>query len=179
MNKELKTKGRTLTYALRHAPQEFDIILGEGAWANVDDVLKGIGLTMSELSDIVLADNKGRFSFNKDGIVGSKIRANQGHSVNVDLELPESIPPEYLYHGTVEKFWQWIKVDGIKKMARHHVHLSEDVETALTVASRRKTDPVLIVVYAKDMYDNGIKFYKSENGVWLTDYVDTKYFDKA
>jgi len=175
MTQSLKTKGRALTYALRHAPQEFGITLGEGAWADIEDVLKGIGLTREELGLIVKSDSKGRFSFNNTGVLGTKIRANQGHSVKIDLQLDEVLPPTRLYHGTVEKFWQWIKIDGIKKMSRHHVHLSEDKETAIQVASRRDTKNILLTIDTEAMISDGIKFYKSENGVWLTDYVDTKY----
>ena len=172
MTQALKTKGRTLTYALRHAPQEFGITLEDGAWADVNDVLHGIDLTLHELDTIVAADNKGRFSFNDNG---TQIRANQGHSVKVDLQLIAKKPPITLYHGTVKKFWQWIKIDGIKKMSRHHVHLSEGLETAIQVASRRTTENVIIRVDTEQMYKDGIEFFKSENGVWLTDYVDPKY----
>ena len=170
MTKSVKEKGRRLTHMLRHAPEDHNVNMQDGGWVPVIEVLSSLGLTLPELTDIVKSDNKERFA-----MTGGMIRANQGHSIKVDLGLQEQRPPLILYHGTVEKFWQWIQVDGLKKMARHHVHMSEDLETANQVAGRRKTDNVILEIDANAMYNDGHKFFKSENGVWLTDHVPSSY----
>ncbi len=173
MTQTLKNKARFLTLVLRHKPEEIEIELDyHGGWANVKDVLKALDISLSELDQIVDNDSKNRFGYNSNKI---KIRANQGHSVDVDLELYSQKPPEFLFHGTVRKYIPWIKVEGLKKMTRHHVHLSSDLETAEQVASRRQTDNVLLEIDALQMYVNGFKFYLSENEVWLTETVPTKY----
>jgi putative RNA 2'-phosphotransferase len=125
-----------------------------------------------DLELIVLTDNKGRFSFSEDK---KFIRANQGHSINIDLQLDPKEPPEFLYHGTVEKYMPWIKKEGLKKMSRNHVHLSSNLQTAEQVASRRDTKNVILEVRTLEMYNDGFKFFLSENGVWLTDNVPHKY----
>jgi len=170
MTKDVKQKGRKLAHMLRHAPEEYGVIMQDGGWVPVWEVLNALDLGLDELKDIVDSDNKGRFALDS-----GKIRANQGHSIDVDLGLVEQRPPLVLYHGTVYKFWKWIKVDGLKKMSRHHVHLSEDLETAIQVASRRSSDNKILEIDANAMYNDGYKFYKSENGVWLTDHVPVQY----
>lgn len=174
MNKTaLKAKGRTLTYILRHGAEEYGVpIEYTGGWAYTDKILSVLGISLADLQYIVDNDDKGRFSF---GLGITKIRANQGHSMNVNLELTEEEPPEFLYHGTVLQFIDAIMADGLKKMSRHHVHLSDKVSTAVQVASRRKSDNVILKVLAKEMYDDGYTFYKSSNGVWLTDHVPDEY----
>lgn len=172
MNQALKTKGRKLTYMLRHAPQEFSITLDEAGWANVEKVLLALHLKNSELELIVKNDNKNRFAISPDGI---NIRANQGHSIDIELGLPAVQPPEYLYHGTVEKYMPWIRKEGLRKMSRHHVHLSEDLETATQVASRRQTGNVMLVVKALEMMNDGHDFFVTENNVWLTDSVPARF----
>ena len=127
---------------------------------------------MEILEEIVKTDSKQRYSFNQDKTL---IRANQGHSVLVDVELKEQEPPEFLYHGTAARFLKSIEAEGLKSMSRLYVHLSNDVETALTVG-KRHGEAVLLKVYSGDMYRDGEKFYLSENGVWLTKKVDSKYF---
>ena len=127
---------------------------------------------MEQLESIVSNDNKNRFSFNEDK---TKIMANQGHSIKVDLGLTPITPPEILYHGTAEKYIPFIKESGLKKMSRHHVHLSEDLETAEQVVSRRETNSVILKIRASKMHKGGFVFYKSNNGVWLTDRVPSKY----
>lgn len=106
-----------------------------------------------------------------------KIRARQGHSVNVDVELKEMTPPDVLYHGTAETSVDAIMKEGILKMNRIHVHLSQTVETAINVG-KRHGNPAVLRINARQMHEDGIKFYLSNNGVWLTDFVDPMYFEK-
>jgi putative RNA 2'-phosphotransferase len=165
-----------ISLILRHKPGEIGITLDEHGWANVDELIAGINasgrnIDMDILKEIVATDEKKRYSFNEDMTL---IRANQGHSVLVDVELKEVTPPDILYHGTAWRFIDGIKRDGIKPMSRLYVHLSKDFDTARTVG-RRHGDCAVLVIEAKKMYENGIKFYLSENGVWLTEYVDWKY----
>ena len=167
-----------ISLILRHKPEAAGIQLDEHGWANVDELIAGINssgrnIDMDDLVEIVRTDNKGRYSFNEDKTL---IRANQGHSIPVDVELKETVPPEYLYHGTASRFMDSISKDGLKPMSRLYVHLSQDIETALKVG-KRHGDPVVLRIYSKTMHEDGIKFYLSENGVWLVDRVDAKYFN--
>ena len=166
-----------ISLVLRHKPDAAGIALDEHGWVNVDDLLVGVNhsgrkINMEILEEIVKTDSKQRYSFNQDKTL---IRANQGHSVLVDVELKEQEPPEFLYHGTAARFLKSIEAEGLKPMSRLYVHLSNDVETALTVG-KRHGEAVLLKIYSGDMYKNGEKFYLSENGVWLTKAVDAKYF---
>ena len=165
-----------ISLILRHKPEEIGITLDEHGWAKVEDLINGINksgrhIDMNVLEEIVKTDSKQRYSFNEDK---TKIRANQGHSIQVDLELKKLAPPNILYHGTATKSLEGIKSQGIKSMSRQYVHLSKDFETAKQVGSRHGK-PVILIIDAKRMYEDGIKFYLSENGVWLTEYVDPKY----
>lgn len=167
-----------ISLVLRHKPDAAGIRLDEHGWANVDELLNGINDTGRKinrdiLEEIVKTDNKQRYSFNEDKTL---IRANQGHSVPVDVELEEQQPPKYLYHGTADRFLSSIMSDGLKPMSRLYVHLSRDEETAVKVG-RRHGNPVVLKIRAEDMWNDGIKFYLSQNGVWLTKYVDRKYID--
>lgn len=167
-----------ISLVLRHKPDAAGIRLDEHGWANVDELLNGINDTGRKinrdiLEEIVKTDNKQRYSFNEDKTL---IRANQGHSVPVDVELEEQQPPKYLYHGTADRFLSSIISDGLKPMSRLYVHLSRDEETAVKVG-RRHGNPVVLKIRAEDMWNDGIKFYLSQNGVWLTKYVDRKYID--
>lgn len=169
-----------ISLVLRHKPDAAGIALDEHGWANVDDLLVGVNhsgrkINMEILEEIVKTDSKQRYSFNQDKTL---IRANQGHSVLVDVELKEQEPPEFLYHGTAARFLKSIEAEGLKPMSRLYVHLSNDVETALTVG-KRHGEAVLLKIYSRDMYKNGEKFYLSENGVWLTKAVAAKYFTIA
>ena len=128
----------------------------------------------NDLEKIVRTDNKQRFTFNEDK---TKIRANQGHSIPVDVELPAAIPPETLWHGTGEKYVASIDQQGLIPKGRLYVHLSSDAATATKVGSRHGK-PVLYTVKAKEMHDDGYKFYLSKNGVWLTKEVSVKYLIK-
>lgn len=165
-----------ISLILRHKPEEIGITLDEHGWANVDELIAGINasgrhIDMDILKEIVATDEKKRYSFNEDMTL---IRANQGHSIPVDVELKEATPPDILWHGTAERFIDSIKRDGIKPMSRLYVHLSADVETATRVGIRHG-DCMVLLINSEQMHRDGIKFYLSENGVWLTKYVDWKY----
>ena len=165
-----------ISLILRHKPEEIGISIDQSGWAKVEDLIIGINksgrnIDMNILEEIVRTDNKQRYSFSEDK---TKIRANQGHSIPVKVELKELEPPNTLYHGTATKSLEGIKQLGIKSMSRLYVHLSKDFETAKQVGSRHG-ECVILAINAKRMYEDGIKFYLSENGVWLTEYVDPKY----
>lgn len=170
--------GRYLSYILRHNPSDIDLELQEYGFVDVNMLIDGINkhynesvLTMERLEQIVAEDNKQRYSFNDDKTM---IRANQGHSIHVDLGLIPVKPPEILYHGTADKFLNKILLTGIKKMTRDFVHLSADISTAVNVGSRHG-NPVVLSINAKQMYNDGIKFYQADNGVWLTDNIAPRY----
>lgn len=167
-----------ISLVLRHKPEAAGICLDEHGWADVDELLKGINDTgrtidMDILEEIVRTDNKQRYSFNEDKTL---IRANQGHSIPVDVELEEKKPPQYLFHGTAERFLDAIMAEGLKPMSRLYVHLSKDKETAVKVG-KRHGKPVVLKIRAEEMYNDGSEFYLSANGVWLTKAVDRKYID--
>jgi len=167
-----------LSLVLRHKPEEINIQLNENGWANVDELIEksnahGIVLDIELLEEIVFTNDKKRFSFNEDGTM---IRANQGHSVEIDLALTSCIPPENLYHGTVGKFIDAIKQTGLQKMNRQYVHLCKDIETAKKVGARRGK-PIILIIDSNKMHQNGYKFFVSENGVWLTDNVPANFIE--
>nr|HPH99274.1 RNA 2'-phosphotransferase [Chitinophagaceae bacterium] len=153
------------------------IILDKNGWASVEDLIKNanhygqIRLTPKILKQIVETNDKKRFSFNEDY---SKIRANQGHSIPIDLGYTPTLPPAVLYHGTAEKYVQNILQQGLCKMDRHHVHLSIDIETAIKVGQRHGK-PIVFEVASDKMHVDNHVFYKSENGVWLTMHIPSKY----
>ncbi len=175
-NSDIKL-GRFLSLVLRHDPSAAGISLDGHGWADVKELLAGVSRTgrkidMDTLERIVRENNKQRYSFNEDH---TRIRANQGHSLSVDVELREETPPQYLYHGTATRFFPAIQREGIRKMSRQYVHLSGDFETAMAVG-RRHGSPVVITVDAQAMARDGVGFYRSENGVWLCEHVEPKYF---
>lgn len=171
----LTEMGKFLCLILRHKPEAIDITLDEHGWANVNELINGINqqhdFNMVMLEKIVSTDNKQRYSFNEDK---TKIRANQGHSVDVDVELEEVKPPEILWHGTGRKYLDSIMKDGLIPKSRLYVHLSDNYGTAINVG-KRHGDPVVLDVWAGEMYRNGYKFYKSKNGVWLVKHVPVDY----
>lgn len=174
MNKDKLSK--FISLILRHKPEEIGITLDEHGWANVEELINGINnssrkIDMEILEDIVYTDDKGRYSFNEDKTL---IRANQGHSIPVDVELKEAIPPKVLYHGTAERFMDSIREQGIKSMSRLYVHLSDNISTAAKVG-KRHGNCVILTIDTEKMHKDGIKFYLSENNVWLTKYIDCKY----
>lgn len=165
-----------MSYVLRHKPEELGLTLEKGGWTSLDTLMEGMVargyvVDLAVIQDVVDTSEKKRFAISEDG---TKIRANQGHSTKVDLELKKEIPPFELYHGTVAKAIADIKKDGLQKMNRHHVHLSPDKQTAITVGSRRGV-PIILQIKARAMNTDGFEFYKSENGVWLTDHVPPSY----
>lgn len=173
----MKKQSKFLSLILRHKPETIGITLDSAGWVAVKELLTalnkyGRGMKLNELKELVATGDKRRFAFSEDG---KKIRASQGHSINVNLGYEEREPPDYLYHGTVSKFLDSIYKNGIQKMKRHHVHLSEDVDTATNVGNRRGNAKILLV-NTKDMFADGYKFYVSANGVWLTDHILPKYF---
>ena len=165
-----KNRSRKLAYLLRHDRKgKYD----RNGWRDVDELIGTYGFTMEELCAIVALNNKKRFEFSEDY---TRIRARQGHSVHVDVELQEMLPPDILYHGTAQQNVETILKEGLNKCSRLHVHLSVDPVIAEGVGKRHGL-PVILKVNAKDMREAGIVFYLSRNGVWLTDYVDPQYIE--
>lgn len=175
----LTKTSKYLSLILRHKPETIGITLDEHGWANVDELIAGIAKThdcdMDILEEIVRTDEKQRYSFNEDKTL---IRANQGHSIAVDVELEEAVPPEELWHGTGEKYVESIDRQGLIPKSRLYVHLSKDRDTAVKVGSRYGK-PVIYLVKAGDMSRDGYPFYLSKNGVWLTKKVPVEYLKKV
>jgi putative RNA 2'-phosphotransferase len=165
-----------LSKHLRHQPERLGLTLAPGGWVPVDALLAAAArhnmpITRTELDQVVAGNDKQRFSFDPTNTL---IRANQGHSVAVDLELEPLTPPEWLYHGTGQQAAATIRQEGLHKMGRHHVHLSTDVKTATAVGARHGR-PVVFAVDAARMHQDGFAFYRSANGVWLVDRVPPHY----
>ena len=175
---DLTEISKLIALVLRHKPQTIGITLDEHGWANVNELIDGIAkkcpFDLATLEEIVATDNKQRYSFNEDHTL---IRANQGHSIPVDVELESMTPPEFLYHGTGEKFVASIDQTGLIPKSRLYVHLSKDRETAVKVGQRHGK-PVIYVVKSGEMHRNGYVFYCSVNGVWLTKNVPLQYLVK-
>lgn len=173
-----KDISKFISLILRYKPETVGISLDEHGWANVDELIRGVNkshpLDMGTLERIVAEDEKQRYSYNKDKTL---IRANQGHSIPVDVELEEVQPLEFLYRGTGEKYVESIDKQGLIPKARLYVHLSADEETARKVGSRHGK-PVIYIVKSGEMYQNQEKFYCSVNGVWLTKRVSVQYLQK-
>lgn len=170
---------KTLSYWLRHRPDAGGLTLDAQGWTAVDPVLAALGATnkcdWDRLVEVVELNDKQRFELSADG---DRIRARQGHSVEVELDWPEAEPPALLYHGTVERFLPAIRAEGLRPMRRHHVHLSPDLETATRVGNRRG-QAVILTVRAGDMHAAGHTFYLTGNGVWLTDAVAPEFLSDA
>ena len=167
---------RKLSYILRHHPDEIGLELDEQGWGSVAHILSkltvaGDPLSMEVLQEVVATNDKKRFAFNDDLTL---IRANQGHSVEVELGYTAQEPPIVLFHGTAAKNLQSIKNQGLMKGNRHHVHLSPDETTAKKVGQRHGV-PVVLKVKSKEMHEAGHAFFMSENGVWLTDLVPVRF----
>lgn len=161
-----------LSYILRHKPESIGLMLDINGWANIDELIsktKEFVLTKEMLQEIVKTSDKQRFIIKDD-----KIRANQGHSIDIDLNVLPTNPPSVLYHGTVIKNVDVIMQEGIKSMSRHYVHLSADKQTAINVG-KRHGKPIVMQINSQAMSEDGYKFYLSENNVWLTDYIPPKY----
>lgn len=173
-----KDISKTLSFWLRHRPDAAGLTLDAQGWTPVDPVLAALGrkhpCDRDRLVEVIADNDKQRFELSPDG---ERIRARQGHSVEVDLDWPEAEPPALLYHGTVERFLPAIRAEGLKPMRRHHVHLSPDRETATRVGNRRG-EAVVLTIRAGDMHAAGHRFYLTGNGVWLTDMVSPDYFSE-
>jgi putative RNA 2'-phosphotransferase len=178
MEKQLKNISKFMSLVLRHRPEQIGLQLNEQGWADTRELIDklnqhGAGITPEILNIVVDSNEKKRFAFNEDK---SMIRANQGHSLEVDLNLVPVIPPEFLYHGTAVQFVAQILREGLQKQQRHHVHMSTAKNTALDVGGRRGK-PVILKIAAARMHAAGYTFYISENEVWLTDTVPADFLE--
>jgi putative RNA 2'-phosphotransferase len=165
-----------LSLVLRHKPEKVGVALDREGWVSVSRLLEaseahGLRLTLDELREVVRANDKQRFSFSPDGL---SIRANQGHSVKIELGYEPTEPPPTLYHGTAERFLPSIRQQGLLRGRRHHVHLSEQEATAVAVG-RRYGSPVVLSISSGAMHAGGHSFFRSANGVWLTGHVPARY----
>lgn len=176
MTNSVTRQSKFLSLVLRHKPQLVDITLDQHGWVAVAELLDalsrhGRGLSFEKLVYVVETNDKRRFSFNEDR---TRIRASQGHSVNIDLDYKPLAPPSRLYHGTVSRFVSSIREQGLIAGNRRHVHLSDDRNTARTVGARRGR-PVILTIDAHAMHSDGFHFFLADNGVWLTDAVSPQY----
>jgi len=174
MNNITVKKGKLLALVLRHKPEHLGLTLDEEGWVSVSELIKTGEFTKELLDEIIETNNKKRFAYNEKE---TKIRAVQGHSIEVNLKLPEVVPPDYLYHGTQTKFLDSIFEKGLIRGQRHHVHLSTDVETATDVGSRHGANTIVLRIMSKLMYEAGFKFFISENNVYLANNIPPRYLE--
>ncbi|MBR9760988.1 RNA 2'-phosphotransferase [bacterium] len=179
MSKSQSRLSRTLSLILRHDPGVIGLILDDHGWARIDELLdclnrKGKRVDRDLLEKIVAESDKQRFRISKDG---KRVRANQGHSILIELNFEEKDPPQWLYHGTASRFMNAIEREGLQKQSRHHVQLSGDKDTARK-AGARHGKPVVLEVAAQLMVSHGHQFFQSENGVWLVDEVPPDYLNQ-
>ncbi len=177
MNEDLTGLSRYLSYVLRHHPDAVGITLDGAGWVPVENLLAALArhgrpTSRATLERVVAGTDKRRFQLD-----GDRIRAAQGHTVPVDLDLPPETPPAVLYHGTVAGFLPGIMATGLHPRGRHHVHLSGDPETATRVGARRGV-PVVLRIDAAGMHDAGHVFYRAANGVWLTAHVPPEWISR-
>ncbi|SBT43570.1 RNA 2'-phosphotransferase [Micromonospora narathiwatensis] len=174
-HRDLVRVSKKMSLALRHRPDRFGLALDRAGWVPVADLLAALRITRRQLDAVVAGNDKQRFAVERgpDGV--DRVRANQGHSVPVELGLAPATPPDRLFHGTSDSVVPAIRVEGLRRGRRHHVHLSPDVETARRVGARRGGAVVVLTVDAAPMAENGYVFYRSANGVWLTDAVPPAY----
>jgi putative RNA 2'-phosphotransferase len=178
MEARLVQLSKLISLVLRHAPEKLGLTLDSQGWVAIDTLLAaaqqhGYRLDDATLQTIVAANEKQRFAISADGL---RIRANQGHSVGVDLALTPQTPPAVLYHGTATRFLESIRATGLERRSRQHVHLSATYETAHTVGQRHGS-PIVLIVAAAHMVRDGHTFYQAENGVWLTEHVPVAYVE--
>lgn len=178
MSDRYEKTSKFLSYVLRHRPDEIGLSLDAQGWASVTELIEKAGaanvtLTPELIGEIVRTSDKQRFALSPDR---TKIRANQGHSINVELALEPRQPSEFLYHGTATRFLDSIRREGLKPMARQHVHLSADEATA-TKVDQRRGKPIILKVRAGEMWRTGKKFFLSDNGVWLTERVEVAHLE--
>ncbi len=176
--KELIRTSKFLSLILRHQPERVGLMLDRAGWAGIEELLQavnrhGIPVTFEQLQHIVATSDKKRFAFSEDGL---RIRASQGHSVEVELGYEPQTPPELLYHGTALRCLDSIREKGLQRMGRHDVHLQAETATALQVGARHGK-PVLLTVRAGEMHRAGYLFYCSANGVWLVDHVPPQFIE--
>jgi len=167
-----KKISKYLSYILRHRPDSIDLVLDEHGWADMDELIsktKDLVLSKEIIAEVVKSSDKQRFVIKEN-----KIRANQGHSIDIDLDLKPTMPPDVLYHGTATRYVESIMQEGIKSMNRQHVHLSQDIQTAKSIGSRHGK-PIVLQIDTHAMYRDGCLFYLSDNGVWLTEFVSVEY----
>lgn len=177
MKNQITKTSKFLSYVLRHQPDSIGLSLDENGWADIDQLIScaaanGKNISRDLLEEVVTTNDKQRFIFSDDK---QRIRANQGHSIKVDLNLASQTPPDVLYHGTASRFMHTINQQGLQARNRHHVHLSAEQATAFSVGTRHGV-PVVLNIDAKRMHADGLLFYQADNGVWLTDAVLPKYF---
>jgi putative RNA 2'-phosphotransferase len=175
---DLTRISKFLSLVLRHEPEKIGITLDENGWTDCQALVEAAGrhgkhFDQAILLKVVRSSDKQRFALSEDG---HRIRANQGHSVKVDLALEAQTPPEHLYHGTVARFLDAIRETGLQKGERHHVHLSPELVTATKVGERRG-QPIILTIRAAEMSAAGYPYYLSANGVWLTDAVPPEFID--
>lgn len=179
MNEKQRTRtSKFLSLVLRHEPQKIGLELDPSGWAEVEPLLAacrrhGVPIKRAELEKVVATNEKKRFAFSDDG---RKIRASQGHSVEVTLGYAPQTPPPHLFHGTATRFLESIRAEGLRKGERHHVHLSADAETARSVGQRHGR-PVILIIQTEAMLALGHSFFVSENGVWLTEHVPVEFIE--
>ena len=174
--KETIRASKFLSLVLRHEPERVGLKLGDAGWVGVKELLEavnrhGVSLRIDQLKHVVATSDKKRFAFSEDGL---RIRASQGHSVEIDLQYPPQEPPEILYHGTAVRFLDSIRLNGLQKMERHDVHLSAETKLTVQVGSRHG-NPALLTIRAGDMHKAGFVFRCSANGVWLVDHVPPQF----
>ena len=179
MKNDTKNTSKFLSYILRHIPSDIGLELDQAGWANMSDLIskannKGKVLSEELIQLVVETCDKQRFAISS---CGQLIRANQGHSIEIDLGLPPKVPPALLYHGTAEKFINAIEKEGLKKRQRHHVHLTENIKTAQSVGSRYGK-LILLSIDTHAMSKAGMQFFQSTNGVWLTNEVPPQYLSR-
>lgn len=175
-DKQLSNISKFLSLVLRHQPETIGVRLDQNGWVDIAELIEksnsyGIKFDREVLNHIVETNSKKRFAFN-DNL--DKIRASQGHSIDIELGYSNQKPPEILFHGTAEKFVKSILENGLEKQSRQHVHLSSDIETALKVGQRHGK-PFVFIILAEQMYNDKFEFFISDNDVWLTDNVPAKY----
>ena len=178
MNKKLVDISKTISYALRHKPEEFNIKLDKEGWVDFDVFCKALAehklatyVDKETIEKIIAESEKKRFE-----LVDGKIRATYGHSISTKIEFKESIPPNILFHGTSHKAYDLICKEGLKPMNRQYVHLSVDAATARKVGLRHDRNPVILVIDSSKMYSDGFKFFHSTNdGTWMCESVPSKY----
>lgn len=176
--KETKHASKFLSLVLRHEPERIGLKLSDAGWVGVTELLDavdrhGVALTLDQLKHVVATSDKKRFAFSDEGL---QIRANQGHSVEVDLQYPPETPPEILYHGTATRFLDGIRQDGLQRMERHDVHLSAETKVTVQVGGRHGK-PALLTIRAGDMHRTGHVFRRSANGVWLVNHVPPQFIE--